>query len=503
MLSRARPAWHGWAVLAAVAGSLVCSFVFISPAAALDQKLTAADGAPSDFGGSSVAIDGDTLVLGAPGSNGSQGAVYVYQRSADTWTQTAKLTASDGVMNDQLGNSVAIQGDTIVAGAPGDNGGQGSAYTFTRSGGDRTQTAKLTASDGGANNQFGRSVAIDGDTIVVGAFAQVGVNAFQGAAYTFTRSGGDRTQTAKLTASDGVVNSQLGSSVAIDGDTIVVGSRGANSFLGAAYTFARSGGDRVETAKLTASDATSNDQLGTSVAIDGDTIVAGAAEDGAGSAYTFTRGGGARTQTAKLTASDGAGFARLGQSVAIDGNTILVGADTAQVGMNAGQGAAYTFTRSGVDRTETGKLTDSDGAAGDNFGRSVAIEGTTMVVGAYMDDVGANTNQGSARVFFSATPPPPPTADTDPPETTVTRGPGQNKAHGYQVTFRLRSDEAGSTFQCKLDRKSFKPCTSPKKVRAKKGRHKFLVRAVDAAGNVDPTPARSRFKVPGRKSRSQ
>jgi hypothetical protein len=430
---RRRNAWNLWSDRAApprralvAALTLLCALALASPAAALEQKLTAMDGAVGDRLGRSVAVDGDTLVLGAPEDDGAQGAVYVYRRSGDSWTQTAKLTASDGAMNDELGLSVAIDGDTIVAGAPSDTVGanvsQGSVYTFTRGGAAaRTETAKLTAGDGATNDEFGNSVAIDGDTIVAGAHGDnVGANAGQGSVYTFTRAGGAaRTQTAKLTAGDGAAADEFGSSVAIDGDTIVAGAEsdniGANADQGSVYTFTRVGAAaRTQTAKLTASDGAAADLLGGSVAIDGDTIAAGALFDeiGAnarqGSVYTFTRAGAdARSETAKLTASDGAANDHLGTSVAVDGDTIAAGAQGDDVGANDAQGSVYTFTRAGAAaRTQTATLTASDGALGDGLGGSVAIDGDTIAAGAESDTVGADVNQGSASVFFApATPP--------------------------------------------------------------------------------------------------
>ena len=133
--------------------ALALVLVSASPAAALEQKLTAADGAAADRFGRSVSIDGATIVLGAPGDDGGRGSVYVFQRSGDSWTNTAKLTASDGAPGDGLGSSVAISGDTIVAGAPGAAIGanlfQGSLYTFAATGAvARSETAKLTTSDG-------------------------------------------------------------------------------------------------------------------------------------------------------------------------------------------------------------------------------------------------------------------------------------------------------------------------------------------------------------------
>ena len=387
-------------------------------AEALEQKLIASDGQPNDFLGSSVAVDGDTAVVGASGDDGQKGAVYVFTRSGDSWTQTAKLTASDGAAEDQLGTSVAVDGDTIVAGAYGHNVGandnQGAVYTFARTGAAvRQETATLTASDGAGGDQLGLSVAVDGDTIVAGAPFDDGANANQGSAYTFARTGGDRTQTARLTASDGAAEDQLGRSVAVDGDTIVAGAPfddAPNPAQGSVYTFARTGlAARLETAKLTTSDGAATDFLGFSVAVEGDTIVAGAlrddvgANDSQGAVYTFARAGlAARQETAKLTASDGAAADLLGVSVAVEGNTIVAGALRDDIGANADQGSAYTFARTGANRTETAKLTATDGAANDEFGFSVAVEGDTIVAGAHLDGVGASSQQGSASIFFAA-----------------------------------------------------------------------------------------------------
>jgi hypothetical protein len=257
-----------------LAGMLALAAVLLlalpGAAHALEQRLVASDGADGDGFGRSVAIEGDTAVVGAPTGPDYRGAVYVFTRSGDGWTQTAKLTASDRESGARLGSSLAIDGDTIVAGAP--DIGPGAAYTFERTGAGWTQSAKLTASDGTAFDDLGSSVAIDGDAIVVGAS---GYGA--GAVYTFARTGAAaRTETAKLTASDGEASDSLGWSVAVGGDAIVAGAphaivAGAPLGSGSVYTFARTGAaERTEIAKLV------GDTIGYSVAIDGDTIVAGA-----------------------------------------------------------------------------------------------------------------------------------------------------------------------------------------------------------------------------------
>ncbi|MFH1109858.1 MAG: IPTL-CTERM sorting domain-containing protein [Planctomycetota bacterium] len=392
-----------------------------------DAKLTAADGTAGDVFGSSVSISGDTMVVGAPRDDGDRGSAYVLVRSAGTWTQTAKLTASDGAGGDLFGDSVAVSGDTVVVGAYGDDMRQGSAYVFVKPGGgwsEMTQTAKLTASDGTAGEIFGWSVAVSGDTVVVAAyFDNIGANVAIGSVYVFVKPGSDwsdMTQTAKLTASDGSAGDVLASAVAIADGTIVVGASddaiGPNSGQGSVYVFVKPGGgwaDMTQTAKLTASDGAHNDYLGVSVAASGDTVVAGAYQDdiGAnsdqGSAYVFVKPGGGwadMTETAKLTASDGAAVDYFGywKSVAVSGDTVVVGAVLDDIGPNVQQGSAYVFVKPAggwSDMTETAKFTASDGAAGDSFGVSVGVSGDTVVVGEAGADIGPNANQGSAYVF--------------------------------------------------------------------------------------------------------
>jgi FG-GAP repeat len=392
-------------------------------ATALEQKFIAPTGAALDQFGFSVAIDGDTAVIGAPDSDGKRGSVFVYVRSGDAWIYTAKLTASDGASGDHLGWSVAIDGDTIVAGAPYDRvdgeDWRGSVYTFTRSGpATRAETAKLAASDGSANDLLGWSVAIDGDTLVAGAPQEKFGPIPTGAVYLFSRTGGAvRTETALLTASNRAENDQLGSSVAIDGDVIVAGApyhdAGSTANVGMVYTFARTGlSMRSETAQLSTVLGAAWDELGRSVAVSGDTIVAGAprrdvlGKADRGVVYTFTRTGEAtRVQSGALTASDGAADDQLGGSTAIEGDTIIAGAAGDDVDTNIDQGSAYTFTRGGAPgRTEAAKLTDAHGATGDACGISVAADAGSLLIGAYQDDEQSNADQGSASTFFEPQP---------------------------------------------------------------------------------------------------
>ncbi|HSJ57899.1 MAG TPA: FG-GAP repeat protein [Anaerolineae bacterium] len=399
-------------------------------------RLIAADGAAGDRFGNSVSIDGDTAVVGAlakrVGENAYQGAAYVFARNQagpDAWGQVAMLTATDGAAGDSFGTSVSISGDTVVVGAEfadvGLNEDQGAAYVFLRNQGGPDawgQVAKLTATDGLGSDQFGGSVSVYGDSIVVGAAnADPGGNAYQGAAYLFLRDlGGPNAwgQAAKLTAADGAAYDLFGRSVAVSLDTVVVGATGvdvgSNAEQGAAYVFARNQGGAGawgQVARLIAEDGTQLDNLGSSVAVAGDIAVAGAptAEVGAnaaqGAAYVFYRnqgGGDAWGQVAKLTADDGAEGDSFGWPVSVSNDKAIVGSQHADVGGNADQGAAYVFDRNrgGPDMWgQAVKLTAADGAAGDWFGHSVSISGDTAIAGAWQASVDGNANQGAAYVY--------------------------------------------------------------------------------------------------------
>ena len=376
-----------------------------------EQKVTASDGTAFGEFGNSVAFSGSTMVVGAPdGVDGipDQGSAYVFNRQGGAWVQEQKLTASDGAADNFFGWSVAVSDSTIVVGAwPDDigaNADQGSAYVFNRVGGSWIETQKLTASDGTAADHFGWSVAVSGSTIIVGALSdQIGANFFQGSAYVFNRHGESWVETQKLTGSDGRRFEQFGWSVAISDSTVVVGATGS-LFQGSAYVFNRRDGKWVEEQKLIASDGRTSDEFGWSVAVSGSTVVVSAISTNQfelqGSAYVFIRRGGSWTEEQKLDASDGVEFDEFGYSVAISGSTIVVSApgDDAADGSPA-KGTAFIFNRQGGEWIETQKLTASDGAAGDFFGKAVAVNGSTVVVSAINDTIGSIFSQGSVYVF--------------------------------------------------------------------------------------------------------
>ena len=375
-------------------------------------KLLASDGEDFDRLGVAVAISGNTALVAADRDDdrGSDaGAVYVFVRSGAIWTQQAKLTAGDGAANEAFGSSVALSGDTAVIGAIFDAevGGSalGAAYVFVRSGTTWSQQAKLIAADGTSDDQFGTSVAISGDTAVIGAVNDNDRGDHSGSAYVFVRSGAAWSQQAKLLAADGVAFDSFGISVAAAGDTAVAGAFGAGDRSGAAYVFVRAGTTWTQQAKLAAAGGTAGDQLGGAVALSGDTALIGASGaddhgDDSGAAYVFVRGGATWTQQAQLTAADGAGGDQLGGAVALDGDTALIGARF-DGDLGAASGSAYVFGRSATTWSQQAKLTADDGAAVDFFGVSVALSGSSALIGAVGDD-DHGSSSGAAYVFAPA-----------------------------------------------------------------------------------------------------
>ncbi len=335
------------------------------------------------------------------GTAGSSGAAYVFTRSGGTWTQQAYLKASNTEATDWFGRSVAISGDTIVIGAPnessaatGVNGdqtsnaahGSGAAYVFTRSGGTWTQQAYLKAGNTSSFSSFGTSVAISGDTIVAGATSDWDATTSAGAAYVFTRSGSTWTQEALLKASNAAAGDSFGTCVAVSGNTVVVGApaedssssgvngnQADNSLIttGAGYVFTRSGTAWTQEAYLKASNPGKSDRFGSSVAISGDRVLVGSInEDSAAAGLDGDQSSNAATDT----------------------------------------GAAYLFTRNGSTWVQQSYIKASNTGAGDLFGSSVAISGDTVVVGTPLESGGSHgvdgnqadeSSPGSGAVYIS------------------------------------------------------------------------------------------------------
>ncbi len=377
-------------------------------------KLLAGDGAANEQFGNAVAVSGVTVVVGAfeADSDGvlGLGAAYVFARNGAAWVQQATLSAADGTAQDHFGVAVAVAGDTVVTGAfeaeVGANLSQGAAYAFTINGA-LAQQQVITAADGGADEYFGTSVAVSGNTAVIAApYDNIGANQSQGAVYVYVRSGGTWSLQQKLTAGDGAAQDWFGYAVALSGDTLVAGAFqdtiGTHSQQGSAYVFVRTGAVWSQLQKLTVQLGATGDHFGAAVAMSGETMVIGTNKPNGGTpgvAYVYVRSGATWVAQALLTAADVTGFDRFGTAVALSGNTALVGATADTIGLNAQQGSVYVFVRNGALWSQQAKLTALDGAPNDFFGNAVALSGETAVIGAVNDTVGANTQQGSAYVF--------------------------------------------------------------------------------------------------------
>jgi len=360
---------------------------------------------PSNFFGDSVTLDGNTAVIGADTNNG--GSAYVFARVGEIWIQQAKLRPSSGLFGEQFGRSVAIAGDTVVVGAwNGLNlfGEQfGVAYVFVRNSSSWAQQARLSRASGEFFGQFGFAVAVAEDTIMVGQpFVDTPAGEDAGSATFFTRIRNNWSEVEHFAAVDGGSSDLFGSSVSVAGGTAVIGVTRADietkDDAGAAYVFVQNGSNWIPQVTLYASDPGDHDQFGVSVAVAGDTILIGASQgnsntvEESGAAYVFIRSGSSWKQEAKLR-GDGTIFGLFGQSVSIEGDTAIVGEPADEV---FGRGAAYVFTRSGGTWLRQAKLTADDGGTGDAFGSSVSILGNRVIVGAPQK---SNGSKGAAYVF--------------------------------------------------------------------------------------------------------
>jgi hypothetical protein len=434
----------------------------------------------SDNFGHSVAISGDTMVVSsiredsiAAGVNGDEtdntssdsGAAYVFVKEGESWVKQAYLKSSNPRQGDRFGQSVAIDGDTIVVGANRAHPflrNSGIAYVFVRNNGVWEQQDFLRASNSGLNDQFGYSVAISNDTIVIGAIFEqsnaTGVNGDEsdnsvsgaGAAYVFIRESGIWTQQAYLKASSAPdIIDVFGVSVAISGNTIAVGAsqESSNSLginndqsnnlanqSGAVYVFNRMGTQWSQQAYIKASNTGEEDYFGENIAISGDTLVVSAQfessnatgidgdqlndlSESSGAAYVFIRTAETWSQQAYLKASNAQTNDIFGNSVAIDGDTIVVGAlgeDSDAMGLNGNEfdnssnnsGALYVFNRLDDVWLQSHYVKASNSQANDLFGQSVAVDENTIVSGSIDEDSNgedeANNqshNSGAAYVF--------------------------------------------------------------------------------------------------------
>ncbi len=383
-------------------------------------KLLASDAGANGFIGGAVALSGNTAVVGG-GSSGQSESAYVFVKdAAGVWTEQQKLTASDGVLDDHFGVSVAIDGDTVVIGADrvdDPDGGctgscpdTGAAYVFVRDAfGVWTEQQKLTAGDSSNQDYFGVAVAIDGDNAVIGARGDDDNGSISGAAYVFQRTGGLWAEQQKLAASDGAAGDTFGWAVAIEGSTAIVGARGDDdngSSSGSSYVFADIGGLWVQQQKLTASTGYAGNLFGSSISMSGNTAVIGAPNhdvvdgtSGRGAAFVFLRSGSLWFEQQTVSASDGTANDRFGESVSVSGGVILAGAPNDAVNGYA-SGSAYVYILSGNSWLQFQKLSASDGMGADYFGGAVSVSGNVGIVGARSDDdVLLGFNVGSVYVF--------------------------------------------------------------------------------------------------------
>lgn len=386
------------------------------PPVALDDPATFDNESPvipddamaNDQFGHTVAVDGDTAVIGMTYAADDAGAAYVYERVNGEWIETAKLVSSDPGPYEFFGWSVDIEGDTIVVGEFRDKDGaigKGAAHVFTRDGTTWSHAAKLTPTSRVEDGEFGCAVAISGDTIAVGSY---GYSGYAGGAYVFRGAGDVWAQEALIgPASSG--SFYFGSALDVDGDTLVIGSYyddAAGYDSGAAYVYTRSGTTWSYAQQLLGSDTATADYFGWSVAVDGDTALIGAKyeeelpeENFRGSAYVFSRSGTLWTQTDKLKASDGAAQHEFGYAVALDKGVAVVGAArTPELGEYTG--SAYVFAYNGSDWAETRNLAAVEATADAWYGSAVAVDGNTCLVGAYSADA-AGADSGEAYFYDS------------------------------------------------------------------------------------------------------
>jgi hypothetical protein len=373
-------------------------------------RITPSDGTGSMFWGNTIAMGGDTAVVGSRQQNGF-GAVYVFVRSAGGWTQQARLTANDEILNDDFGYSVGISGEYIVVGAPAarPNGDpyRGAAYVFQRSGTTWTQVAKLVASDGASMDGFGVSVDIarGGQFIGVGAPSHaVGTNAQQGEAYFYNGSGANWSEQ-KVTRVDGAANDRFGWQVKLFGfDAVVTApNRDVNGVVdqGQAYAYQIIGVNYTSIAALTAPDGAANNMFCDSVAINGPALGAvtiACLTTNADKVYIFQKSGMSYVLQTTMFGPAGSGF---GNSLALGPNSLFIGnSSAAHAGISSG--VIFQYNRVGTVWGQFPDLYPAGGVSGDNFGRAIAASGDYLAVTAPLTDIGANIDEGATYFFLAA-----------------------------------------------------------------------------------------------------
>ncbi len=379
----------------------VCS---VSPAGAqCEAHLVAGDSAVNDLFGDSVDMHAGVAVVGAPlgdDSGSASGAAYVYRFNGTIWYQQQKLLASDAAAGDEFGRSVAVHGNTIVVGSPLEDAGgnaAGAVYVFRYDGSSWTQTQKIIASDAFAFDKFGTSVAVHGEALIVGAPDAHSPDP-EGQAYVYRDTGAFWVEDQILTASDGTGYDRFGASVSISGDVAVVGAYATDASTGSAYVYEYNGSVWLQDQILTASDAGAGNEFGRAVDVSGDAIVVGSPLDqdlgpNTGSVYVFRRGAFSWSQEDKFVGEYS--YTRLGTSVSIDGGIVAAGA-TSWGGPDGG-GRAFVYR---LDGSWTLDRPIGDSAfAFDNFGSAIAVSAGAVLVGSRYGDDGPLFDSGAADVF--------------------------------------------------------------------------------------------------------
>lgn len=373
----------------------------------IEQKLTAFDGGAFQQFGISVSIDNMYAVVGAnmDDDNGANsGSLYIYENVAGFLVLESKQIADDGAENDWFGVSVDIDSITAIVGASGKDVNTGAAYIFFRDQGPGwIQQQRLIPANLNSAAFFGTSVSIIGDYAIVGANGDDENGPSSGAAYIFKRNGSSWTQQAKLMASDAEANDWFGTSVSITDEFTFVGApfedeNGTNA--GAVYVFERNDTVWNQKQKLLSSDGVGDDHFGISVNAEDNYLIAGGYDHitntvQKGAAYIFTIADTSWSEQDKLIASDGTLTEAFGGSVWISGNYAIVGSNYNDVN-GSNSGAVYLYKKNGTDWIEHMKILASDGADGDQFGRSVSIEGDIVLVGSVGDD---DNGQNSGSVY--------------------------------------------------------------------------------------------------------
>ena len=352
--------------------------------------------------GTSVAISGHRLVVGTPWatSNGKQGVVYVYESTPTGFEFQTELTASDNAGFDDFGISVAIDGDTILVGADlvdGPlSGGVGAVYAYEWNGTAWIEKQKFQASDGDSGGFFGWSVALEGDTAVVGRYWDSSAAVHAGSAYVFQRVSGTWNEAQKLLPSPAADEDNFGYAIALKGGRLIVGaperfSSGPSDLqYGRAFVYADSGGSWVPMGTLSGSSPQQYDQFGISVDLDGDELVVGAWQElyspsfsGPGKAYVFDWDGAAWNESQLLVASDGKIEDEYGASVAIQGDRLLIGAASRDA--YPLWGGIYCYTKDASGFTQTDLFLPVANSSLSWLGNSLAMNGNYAVAGAFIE----------------------------------------------------------------------------------------------------------------------